>query len=206
MKTLKIIILGIVLGLSINTSYAGGFGVSIAQGSFTNTNIALEYEYDFDNKIFLFNSLNLSNPESFYHDKSCSPTLGFTNCDNTHNVERKDIDIRTGVGYNIGEIFKITGYVGLGFSKKKTRSHLFSYRHDPITLQDEDGEDYIVQQLSGSTSNGYITKTKQLKAITGLKIEKNILGNLNGFIDWSFHKYNSDVAEDRMMLGIKYNF
>ena len=197
MKTLKTIILGTILGLSINFANAGGFGASFGLGS--GVRIGVEKETDLTNKIFLFNNLTFSK-DSNRSDTPCDPLVGYSFCYNETTVNSYDIDFNTGLGYKFEHV-DLTIYAGLGRRIESTQKAIVDHK----TLINEDGES---KEVKHTREGSNLEQSKNmLKTTAGLRVDYEINNTMGIFIDDSVSKYgNSNSFSNRIVAGIKISF
>lgn len=188
MKNLKTITLMILLGLPIanagEVSILGGVDLDF------NPSIALEYKIPVKNNIFLLSGLrHISESNKIEH--YCTALSESFHCESSEYKSKKDTDFYIGVGYDFGKI-DVSIYGGLGKSTQK-------YNYNKTDLKE--GSAPIFRENINSKNNAD-------KKFLGLRvnIESNSK-NIDFFIDNSLSKYsNSDNLNNKVTIGIKYNF
>lgn len=190
MGATKAIILGAILGLSINTPNAGEISVLGGVDLDFNPNIALEYKKFVKNNIFLISGLRYT-LESDKKDFTCDALSETYHCESSEYRSKSDIDLYLGLGYDFGKIdFSIYG--GLGKSTQE-------YTYEKIDLKE--GSVPVFRK-------NIELKAKSNKMFAGLKtsIETNTK-SVDLFIDGSVSRYeNSNSLDNKIIIGIKYNF
>ena len=190
MKTLGAIVLGTLLGLSINSASAGGVSVLGGVDLDFNPSISLEYKVPTRSNIFLFSGLRYI-LESNKVDHSCAALSQDYYCESSEYKNKKDLDFYVGTGYDFGKV-DISIYGGLGKSTQE-------YSYDKMDLKE--GSIPAFRENINTT-------TKAIKTFAGLRIDIETNNkNIDLFVDGSVSKYsNSDSLNDKIIVGIKYDF